>query len=64
MPTRGAPAGQVRRRRGSGRATVRAMDPSPQEPRGADLLTVALLVFFLALIGIVAALLILPQIVG
>jgi hypothetical protein len=40
------------------------MDPSPQEPRGADLLTVALLVFFLALISIVAALLILPQIVG
>jgi hypothetical protein len=40
------------------------MDPSPEEPRGTDLLTVALLVFFLALIGIVAALLILPQIVG
>ena len=39
-------------------------EPSPDEPRGADLLTIALLVFFLALIGIVAALLVLPQILG
>jgi hypothetical protein len=37
------------------------MDP---EPRTVDLLTVALLVFFLALIGIVGALLVLPQILG
>jgi hypothetical protein len=61
MPTRGAPSGQVSRRRGSRRATVPAMDP---EPRSVDLLTVALLVFFLALILIVAALLVLPQILG
>ncbi len=61
MPTRGAPAGQVSRRRASCRATVPAMDP---EPRSVDLLTVALLVFFLALILIVAALLVLPQILG
>ena len=57
-PTGGEPAGQVRRRRGSGRATVRAM---PNEPR-TDPLSVGLLVFFVALIGIVAALLILPAI--
>jgi hypothetical protein len=37
------------------------MDP---EPRGVDLLTVALLVFFVGLILIVAALLVLPQIRG
>jgi hypothetical protein len=37
------------------------MDP---EPRTVDLLTVALLVFFLALISIVAALLVLPQVLG
>lgn len=61
MPTRGAPSGHVSRRRGSWRATVRGMEP---EPRSVDLLTVALLVFFVALILIVAALLILPQIVG
>jgi len=30
------------------------------QPRSADLLTIALLVFFLSLIGIVAALLVLP----
>jgi hypothetical protein len=34
------------------------------EPRSVDLLAVALLVFFLALIVIVAALLVLPQILG
>jgi hypothetical protein len=34
------------------------------EPRSVDLLTVALLVFFLALILIVAALLVLPRILG
>jgi type II secretory pathway component PulK len=34
------------------------------EPRGVDLLTVALLVFFVALIVTVAALLLLPQILG
>jgi hypothetical protein len=65
MPTLGAPAGQVSRRRGSGRATVRAMDPEsggdPRRSPGAlDLLTVGLAVFFVALIGTVAALLILP----
>jgi len=32
----------------------------PPQPSAPDLLTVALLVFFLALIGIVAALLVLP----
>jgi type II secretory pathway component PulK len=37
------------------------MDP---ERRGVQLLTVALLLFFLALIAIVAALLVLPQILG
>jgi hypothetical protein len=37
------------------------MDP---EPRTVDLLTVALLVFFLALIAIVVGLLVLPQILG
>jgi hypothetical protein len=37
------------------------MDP---EPRSVDLLTIALLVFFLALIVIVAALLILPRFLG
>ena len=58
MPTRGAPSGQVSRRRGSWRATVPGMEP---EPRSVALLTVALLVFFLALIVIVAALLVLPQ---
>jgi hypothetical protein len=40
------------------------MEPSPGEPRGTDLLTIALLVFFLALIGIVTALLVLPQVLG
>jgi hypothetical protein len=40
------------------------MDRAPDEPRGSDLLTVALLVFFLSLIGIVAALLVLPEILG
>jgi hypothetical protein len=33
-----------------------------QDPSSSDLLTVALLVFFLSLIGIVAALLLLPSI--
>jgi hypothetical protein len=37
------------------------MDP---EPRSVDLLTIALLVFFLALIVIVAALLVLPRFLG
>lgn len=56
----GASAGQTRRRRGSGRATVRAM--ATEDPSGVDLLTVGLLVFFLSLIVIVAALLVLPSI--
>ncbi len=34
------------------------------EPRTGDLLTVALLVFFVSLIAIVAALLVLPQVLG
>jgi hypothetical protein len=34
------------------------------EPRGADLLTICLLVFFASLIGIVAALLVLPVVFG
>jgi len=49
----------VRRLRGSGRATVRAMAREAPE-NGADLLTVGLFVFFLALIVIVGALLVLP----
>src|SRR5688500_7033905 len=61
MPTTGASSGQVRRRRGSARATVRAMkEPVDQPPEGADLLTIGLVVFFLALILIVAALLLVP----
>jgi hypothetical protein len=41
------------------------MDPLPaDEPHGTDLLTIALLVFFVGLIGIVAALMLLPRIVG
>ncbi len=59
MPTRGAPYGHVSRRRGSWRATVPVMDP---EPRSLDLLTAALFVFFVALILVVAALLVLPQV--
>ena len=55
IPTAGASAGQVSRRRGSLRATVRAMDEG-----NADLLTVGLVVFFVALIVTVAALLIAP----
>ena len=50
------------RRRGCGRATVRAMEPEPEAPRRLDLLSVALLVFFLSLLVIVAALLILPTV--
>jgi len=34
------------------------------EPRGADLLTIGLLVFFIALLATVAALLVLPLIFG
>jgi len=36
------------------------MATEPEAPRGVDLLTVALLVFFLSLLVIVAALLLLP----
>ena len=61
MPTRGEPSGQLSRRRGSRRARVPGMDG---EPRTGDLLTVALLVFFVSLVGIVAALLLLPQVLG
>jgi hypothetical protein len=77
MPTRGASAGQVSRRRGSGRrprATVLGMEDearpeaiegadataeSPDAPRELDLLTIGLVVFFVALIGTVAAMLLL-----
>jgi hypothetical protein len=38
------------------------MEPEPEPPRSLDLLAIALLVFFLALIGIVAALLVLPMV--
>ena len=76
MPTGGASGGQVRRRRGSRRATVRPMDPRPttpsasdptEEPRNGpqgelDLLTIGLAVFFLSLILVVGALLILPAV--
>ena len=34
------------------------------EPRGIDLLTIGLLVFFVSLIVIVAALLVLPEVLG
>jgi hypothetical protein len=37
------------------------MEPEPEAPRGVDLLTVALLVFFQSLLVIVAALLLLPM---
>lgn len=73
-PTRGASAGHVRRRRGSRRATVLVMDPdappsaqpSPEadddaaseRDDGLDLATLGLAVFFVAVIAIVAALLI------
>jgi hypothetical protein len=65
MPTAGASSGQVRRRRGSARATVRAMrepadQPLDETPGNADLLTIGLVVFFLALILIVGALLLAP----
>ena len=56
IPTRGASGGQLSRRRGC-RATVRGMDSR------ADLLTIALLVFFVSMIVIVAALLFLPMVV-
>jgi hypothetical protein len=36
------------------------MEPEPEAPRGLDLLTVGLLVFFVSLLVIVAALLLLP----
>jgi len=62
MPTRGASAGQVSRRRGWGRATVPGMEPEPEAPRRIDLLSIALLVFFLSLLVIVAALLMWPTV--
>ena len=40
------------------------MEPEPEAPRRVDLLTIALLVFFISLIVIVAALLLLPTLVG
>jgi hypothetical protein len=38
--------------------------PDPEEPAGSDLLTIGLLVFFVAILGIVAALLALPMILA
>src|SRR5512134_3287804 len=81
MPTRGASAGQLSRRRGSARATVRAMvddevsaraePPETLEPEpelrpgeGADLVSIALLVFFVALLLTAVGLLALPLILG
>jgi hypothetical protein len=61
IPTRGAPGGQVSLRRGSS-VTVRGMPPPDEPHAGLDLLTIALLVFFLSLIVIVAALLFLPAV--
>jgi hypothetical protein len=61
MPTAGASSGQVRRRRGSGRATVRAMVES-NEQDDSDLQTLALYAYFVGLIVLVAALLVLPAI--
>ena len=41
------------------------MEPEPDQPqRGADLLTIGLLVFFVSLLVVVAALLTLPAILG
>lgn len=65
IPTRGAPTGQLRRRLGSGRASVRPMATDPEVPqRGSDLLTIGLLVFFVSLLVVVAALLVLPAVFG
>ena len=67
IPTRGASGGQLSRRLGSRRTLVRARvrrvgEESGPEPSGSDLLTIALLVFFVSLILIVGALLLLPAI--
>jgi hypothetical protein len=65
----GASSGHVSRRRGSGRATVRDMVDAHDEPiadqkgsDGSDVLTLALFVYFVALIVLVASLLVLPAI--
>lgn len=66
MPTVGAPAGHVSRFRASGRegrsATVRGMDA--RDPSGLDLLAIGLATFFVALVLVVAALLVLPGLGG
>ena len=66
MPTVGASDGHVSRFRASGRgrrsATVRGMDA--REPSGLDLLAIGLATFFVALVLVVAALLILPALGG
>ena len=66
MPTGGASSGQLSRRRGSGRATVRPMTEEPElgPGEGGDLLSISLLVFFVALLLTVAGLLALPLIFG
>lgn len=65
IPTGGAPRGQLRRRlvgaREARRATVGFMDGPKAGPGGTDLLTIGLLVFFVALLVLVAALLFLPS---
>jgi hypothetical protein len=67
MPTRGASAGQLSRRRGSRRATVPGMEPSPPTaderepgPETPDLVSIALAVFFVSVILVVGALLLVP----
>jgi hypothetical protein len=68
MPTRGASSGQLSRRRGSRRATVRVMEPPTADereagapetpgPEGPDLVSIGLAVYFVAVILVVGALL-------
>ena len=68
-PTGGAPGGQLSRRRGSRRATVPAMEPTnapdrePADtpgPEGPDLVSIGLAVFFVSVILVVGALLLVP----
>ena len=74
MPTGGAPAGQLSRRRAirdaareprpdpAARATVRFMDVPNRNPGTTDLTTVALFAFFVSLLVLVAAMLFLPAV--
>jgi hypothetical protein len=75
MPTGGDPAGQLSRRLAAAcgdrfparaarpRATVPVMDQREGDVRMTDLLTVGLVVFFVSLLVLVAALLFLPSVV-